>query len=57
MGQRGVHPDEGDMATGPTGTPVHVVQDTLQALERTAQGHQRGIWVTPTAGPTAQATP
>jgi hypothetical protein len=40
-----------------TGTPVHMVQDTLQALELTAREHKRGIWVTSTASPTAQATP
>jgi endonuclease YncB( thermonuclease family) len=57
MDQRGVRPNEGGMATGPTGTPEHVVQDPLQALERTAREHQRGIWVTSTAGPTAQTTP
>ena len=48
---------KGVRATGPTGVPAHVVQDTLQALERTAREHKRGIWATSTAGPTAQATP
>lgn len=48
---------KGVMATGPTGVPAHVVQDTLRALERTAREHKRGIWATSTAGPRAQAAP
>ena len=48
---------KGVTATGPTGQPSHVVRGTLQALERAAREHKRGIWATSTAGPTAQATP
>jgi len=48
---------KGVTATGPTGQPSPVVRDTLQALERTARQHKRGIWATSTAGPTVQATP
>jgi endonuclease YncB( thermonuclease family) len=47
---------KGVTATGPTGES-HVVRETLQALERTAREHKRGIWATSTAGPTAQAAP
>ena len=53
----GVARTKGVMATGPTGVPAHVVRDTLQALERTAREHKRGIWATSIAGPTAQASP
>lgn len=48
---------KGIMATGPTGVPAHVVQERLQAFERTARQQKRGIWATSSAGPAAQATP
>ena len=48
---------KGVIATGPTGEPAHVVQERLQALERTARQQKRGIWATSSAGPAAQATP
>jgi endonuclease YncB( thermonuclease family) len=53
----GVARTKGVTATGPTGEPSHVVHERLQALERTAQQHKRGIWATSSAGPAAQATP
>ena len=53
----GVARTKGITATGPTGEPSHVVQARLQALERTARQHKRGIWATSSAGPAAQATP
>jgi endonuclease YncB( thermonuclease family) len=48
---------KGIIATGPTGEPAHVVQERLQALERTARQQKRGIWATSSTGPAAQATP
>ena len=48
---------KGVTAIGPTGEPSHVVQERLQALERTARQHKRGIWATSSTGPAAQATP
>ena len=48
---------KGVRATGPTGERAHVVQERLQAFERTARQHKRGIWATSNAGPAAQATP
>ena len=53
----GVARTKGVRATGPTGEPSHVVHERLQALERTARQHKRGIWATSSAGPAAQATP
>lgn len=44
---------KGVIATGPTGEPAHVVQERLQALERTARQQKRGIWATSSAGPAA----
>jgi endonuclease YncB( thermonuclease family) len=55
--REGLARTKGAMATGPTGEPARVVQERLQALERTARQHKRGVWATSTAGPTAQATP
>ena len=48
---------KGVTATGPAGDPSQAVRDTLQALERTARQHKRGVWATSTAGPSVQATP
>ena len=53
----GVARTKGVIATGPTGEPAHVVQERLQAFERTARQHKRGIWATSSAGPAAQAAP
>ena len=55
--REGLARTKGVTATGPTGTPSHSVRDPLQALERTAREHKRGVWATSTAGPTAQVTP
>jgi len=48
---------KGVIVTGPTGEPAHVVQERLQAFERTARQHKRGMWATSSASPAAQATP
>jgi endonuclease YncB( thermonuclease family) len=48
---------KGVIVTGPTGEAAHMVQARLQAFERTARHHKRGIWATSKAGPAAQATP
>ena len=54
---KGMARRKGVMAIGPTGEPAHVVQERLQALERTARQQKHGIWATSSAGPAAQATP